>query len=80
MGFGDVKFMGAIGAFLGWKAAVFSLLVSSVLGAAVGVTLILLKRQEMSSRLPYGPYIAAAAVIWIFAGHRLMDYWFNRML
>ena len=52
----------------------------TVLGAAVGVTLILLKRQEMSSRLPYGPYIAAAAVIWIFAGHRLMDYWFNRML
>ena len=80
MGFGDVKFMGAIGAFLGWKAAVFSLLVSSVLGAAVGVTLILLKRQEMSTRLPYGPYIAAAAVIWIFAGHRLLDYWFNRML
>ena len=80
MGFGDVKFMGAIGAFLGWQAAVFSLLVSSVLGAAVGVTLILLKRQEMSTRLPYGPYIAAAAVIWIFAGHRLLDYWFNRML
>lgn len=80
MGFGDVKFMGAIGAFLGWQAAVFSLLVSSVLGAAVGVTLILLKRQEMSARLPYGPYIAAAAVIWIFAGHRLLDYWFNRML
>ena len=80
MGFGDVKFMGAIGAFLGWQAAVFSLLVSSVLGAAVGMTLILLKRQEMSARLPYGPYIAAAAVIWIFAGHRLLDYWFNRML
>jgi leader peptidase (prepilin peptidase)/N-methyltransferase len=80
MGFGDVKFMGAIGAFLGWQAAVFSLLVSSVLGAAVGVTLIVLKRQEMSTRLPYGPYIAAAAVIWIFAGHRLLDYWFNRML
>ena len=80
MGFGDVKFMGAIGAFLGWQATVFSLMVSSVLGAAIGLTLIVLRRQEWSTRLPYGPYIAAAAVIWIFTGQRLLDYWFSRML
>jgi len=75
MGFGDVKFMGAIGAFLGWKAAGFSLMVSSMLGAAVGLSLILLRRQEWSSRLPYGPYIAAAAVIWMFSGPALIDWW-----
>ncbi len=75
MGFGDVKFMGAIGAFLGWKAAAFSLMISSMLGAAVGLLLILLRRQEWSSRLPYGPYIAAAAVLWMFAGPELVEWW-----
>ena len=43
-------------------------MVSSIIGAAVGVILILLRRREWSSRMPYGPYIAAAAVIWIFGG------------
>lgn len=72
MGFGDVKFMGAIGAFLGWQATVFALLVSSMIGAVVGVTLILTGRREWSSRLPYGPYIALAAVLWLFGGRELV--------
>lgn len=72
MGMGDVKFMAAIGAFLGWPATIFSLMVSSIIGAAVGVTLIALKKHEWSSRLPYGPYIALAAVVWIFAGRRIL--------
>jgi leader peptidase (prepilin peptidase)/N-methyltransferase len=73
MGFGDVKFMAAIGAFLGWKATVFSLMVSSMIGAAVGVALIIMRRREWSSRLPYGPYIALAAVLWLFWGKSLWD-------
>jgi leader peptidase (prepilin peptidase) / N-methyltransferase len=75
MGLGDVKFMAAIGAFLGWKATVFSLLLSSIIGAAVGVTLIVLRKQEWSSRLPYGPYIALAAVSWVFGAGRLVAWW-----
>jgi leader peptidase (prepilin peptidase)/N-methyltransferase len=70
MGLGDVKFMAAIGAFLGWRAVIFSLMVSSLIGAAVGLTLILLRRREWSSRLPYGPYIALAAALWIFGGSK----------
>jgi leader peptidase (prepilin peptidase)/N-methyltransferase len=70
MGLGDVKFMGAIGAFIGWQGAVFSLMVSSMIGAAVGIILILMRRREWSSRMPYGPYIALAAVIWIFGGKK----------
>ena len=68
MGLGDVKFMGAIGAFIGWQGVMFSLMVSSMIGAAVGVTLIVMRRREWSSRMPYGPYIALAAAIWIFGG------------
>ena len=75
MGLGDVKFMAAIGAFLGWKAVVFSLTVSSLIGSLVGVSLILMRRQEWSSRLPYGPYIALAAAIWVFGGKRLLEWW-----
>ncbi len=68
MGLGDVKFMAAIGAFTGWQGVVFSLAVSSFIGAAAGVGLILLRKRAWSSRMPYGPYIALAAVIWIFGG------------
>jgi len=77
MGFGDVKFMGAIGAFLGWQSVVFSLMVSSVIGSAVGLGLILIRKREWSSRLPYGPYLALAAAIWIFGGHHIFEMMFD---
>ena len=70
MGLGDVKFMSAIGAFIGWQGVIFSLMVSSMIGAAVGLILIILRRREFSSRMPYGPYIALAAVIWLFIGKK----------
>jgi leader peptidase (prepilin peptidase) / N-methyltransferase len=76
MGLGDVKFMGAIGAFIGWQGAIFSLMVSSMLGAAVGIILILLRKREWSSRMPYGPYIAVAAVIWLFGGQKFFHWLF----
>jgi leader peptidase (prepilin peptidase)/N-methyltransferase len=78
MGLGDVKFMAAIGAFLGWPGVVFSLMVSAMIGAAVGLSIVALKRGDLSSsRLPYGPYIAMAAVIWIFWGPGLVSWWFG---
>ena len=79
MGLGDVKFMGAIGAFLGWPAVLFSIVVSTIIGSAVGITLVLMKKRALSSRLPYGPYIAVAATLWIFAGPQLLD-WYTHLL
>ncbi len=76
MGFGDVKFMAAVGAFLGWRAAVFSLAASSFLGVLVAFTLIALRRQKWSGRLGYVPYLATAATIWIFGGQTLVQRWF----
>ncbi len=73
MGLGDVKFMAGIGAFIGWQGAFFSLMASSIIGSVVGIALILLRKREWSSRMPYGPYIALAAVIWIFGGKRIFD-------
>jgi leader peptidase (prepilin peptidase)/N-methyltransferase len=77
MGFGDVKFMAAIGAFLGWKAVIFSLMVSSAIGSLVGLSLILAGRRQ--ARLPYGPYIAMAAAIWIFVGPQVVA-WYDRLI
>jgi len=72
MGLGDVKLLGAIGAFLGWRAVVFTIVVSSFAGSIVGVALIALGDREWQSKIPYGPYIALAAVLWIFFG---VDLW-----
>lgn len=72
MGFGDVKLMGAIGAFFGWPAVLFTVMISSVIGSLVGILLILAKKLEWQSRIPYGPYIAVACVIWMLGGR---DWW-----
>ncbi len=77
MGFGDVKLLGAIGAFLGLKAIFFTILVSSLLGSVVGITLVLTGRKEMQSRIPYGPYLALAAVLWILWGPVLWEGYLN---
>jgi leader peptidase (prepilin peptidase)/N-methyltransferase len=64
--------MGFIGAFLGWQGALFTLAMSSIVGAIVGVTLIVLKKHQWSKWLPYGPYLALAAVLWVFWGHPIV--------
>jgi leader peptidase (prepilin peptidase) / N-methyltransferase len=76
MGLGDVKFMAAIGAFLGWPAVLFSLAISAVIGSLVGIALIVVNKRSWSSRMPYGPYIAVAAVIWIFGGYKWIHHLF----
>jgi leader peptidase (prepilin peptidase)/N-methyltransferase len=68
MGFGDVKFIACIGAFLGWKAVLFTVAAASLLGTVVGVTAIMCRRREWSVKLPFGPYLALGATIWLFAG------------
>ena len=79
MGFGDVKLMGAVGAFLGWKAVIFTVVGSSLLGSIVGIVLILLGKRQLQGRIPYGPFIAAAAIVWIFWGPLLANL-YQRML
>ncbi len=79
MGFGDVKLLGAIGAFLGWRAVLFTIVVSSFLGTIVGVMLIIACGQGWRSKIPYGPYLATAALIWILSGPELIDIYISWM-
>jgi leader peptidase (prepilin peptidase) / N-methyltransferase len=79
MGFGDVKFIACIGAFLGWKAVVFTVMSASVLGSIVGVTAIVLRRREWSAKIPFGPYLAAGAMLWMFFGPALLAWYMGLM-
>ncbi len=68
MGFGDVKFLGAIGAFLGPIAIFFVILFSSFVGSFVGLLTMVIGKREWGLKLPYGPYLALGAIFWIFWG------------
>ena len=77
MGFGDVKYNAMIGAFLGWKVALGTLLLGSVLGALAGIIVLLKTRQ---SRMPFGPYLSlAAGLLFLFREplFRLPVWWTN---
>ncbi len=80
MGFGDVNWMVLFGAFLGWQACIFILIVSSFIGAIVGVILLISRRAEMTSAIPFGPYLGTAALIYLFWGERLWALYLNLVL
>ncbi|MCG2741179.1 MAG: prepilin peptidase [Syntrophaceae bacterium] len=66
MGGGDVNLLAMLGAFLGWKSLLFVLLVSSLLGAVVGLAFILFKGKDMKYAVPFGPFLCMAAVVYLF--------------
>ena len=80
MGFGDVKLLAAIGAFFGTKAVFFTIMASSLAGSVVGITLVATGRSSMQSRIPFGPYIVLAALVWMYWGHRLWSWYANLIM
>jgi leader peptidase (prepilin peptidase) / N-methyltransferase len=77
MGFGDVKFIAAIGAFLGWKAVLFTICSASVIGCVAALAGIFIARDKAGSRVPFGPFLALGGALWIFGGERLWDWYFG---
>lgn len=71
MGFGDFKLFAALGAWLGWQMLPAIILLSSIVGALVGVSLIIAARHGRNTPIPFGPYLAAAGIIALFWGPRL---------
>ena len=77
MGFGDVKMMAMIGAFLGWQLTFVTLVMASVAGSVLGLVLIASGRGEMSTKLPFGTFLALGAALTAAVGQRLLD-WYLR--
>ena len=74
MGGGDIKLLAMIGGFLGWKSLIFILLFSSFAGALVGLALMIIKKTDMKYAVPFGPFLSAAAVAFIFWGDAFMRF------
>ena len=71
MGYGDFKLLAAIGAWLGWKMLAIVILLSSLVGAVVGIALIVFTRHGRNTPIPFGPYLAAAGLIALFWGETI---------
>ena len=72
MGYGDFKLLAAIGAWLGWQTLPVVLLLASLVGAIVGIALILLRGRDRNIPIPFGPYLAAAGWLTLIWGDRLL--------
>jgi leader peptidase (prepilin peptidase)/N-methyltransferase len=75
MGYGDFKLLAALGAWLGWTMLPLIVLLSSAVGAVVGVLLILLRGHQRDKPIPFGPFLALAGFIALLYGQDIMDLW-----
>ena len=75
MGGGDVKMLAMIGAFLGWKLVLITLVLSSVAGSLIGLFVILIKRGGLKYALPYGTFLALGALTASLAGERIVNWY-----
>ncbi|MDH5358371.1 MAG: A24 family peptidase [Gammaproteobacteria bacterium] len=77
MGYGDFKLLAALGAWLGWMVLPSIILLSSLVGAAVGITLIILRQHQRDIPIPFGPYLAAAGWIALVWGQEINTAYLN---
>ena len=79
MGYGDFKLLAALGAWLGWQMLPLIIMMSAVVGAVVGIGLIVFKRHERSAPIPFGPYLAASGWISMLWGRGIMNWYLDFM-
>ncbi|MBW2098965.1 MAG: prepilin peptidase [Deltaproteobacteria bacterium] len=75
MGGGDIKLLAMIGAFLGWQAIPLVILLSAAAGSVAGLTIMSLQKGNRHMAIPYGPFLVGAALITLFWGHELTDWY-----
>jgi leader peptidase (prepilin peptidase)/N-methyltransferase len=80
MGYGDFKLLAALGAWLGWQALPLIILMSAVVGAVVGIALIVVRKHERSVPMPFGPYLAAAGWIAMLWGDAISTNYLDKFL
>ncbi len=79
MGYGDFKLLAAIGAWLGWKMLPVVILLSSFVGAIVGISLIVFARHGRNVPIPFGPYLVMGGLIALFWGDQLLQYYLQTL-
>ena len=80
MGGGDVKLLAMIGAWMGWKALPFVLLISSLMGAVIGSVFLLAAGKGYRVRIPFGPFLSLGALLYLFFGPQLTSWYLNVLL
>ena len=75
MGGGDVKLLAMIGAFLGWKAVILTIFLSSLIGSMTGIVLILIKGKDFKYAIPFGPFLSVGAVLSLFYAESLIRWY-----
>lgn len=78
MGLGDVKLLAMIGGLLGWPAAPFSLFAGAVVGSVYGLGVMLVRSRHLDLEIPFGPFLAFGALLYMFAGPDLVAMWLDR--
>jgi len=80
MGHGDFKLLAALGAWFGWQSLPLIIILSSVVGAVIGISLILFKSHSRNTQIPFGPYLAVAGWVYLLWGPYLMSAYLNTAL
>lgn len=80
MGGGDIKLLAMIGAFLGWKSTILTIMIGSLVGSVAGTGLILLKFRRREQYLPFGPFLALAAFVSMLYHQQILTWYMNLMV
>ena len=86
MGLGDVKLLAMMGAFLGWKSILFIIMVGSLSGALVGITVMLTKKKDRKYAIPFGPFLSLGALSYLLYGQEIIrwyvqfHFWINKLI
>jgi leader peptidase (prepilin peptidase)/N-methyltransferase len=75
MGGGDIKLLGMIGAFLGWKGVIFTIFAASLTGTLVGIIVMLQKGKNLKFAIPFGPFLSIGAMSYVFFGEKVV-FWY----
>ncbi|MDP8248626.1 MAG: prepilin peptidase [Candidatus Tritonobacter lacicola] len=79
MGGGDVKLMAMVGAFIGWRLVLLSIFLGSLFGSIIGVMFLAMRKADMQTRIPFGPYLALGSLVSLFYGNALFA-WYTGLL
>ncbi|MCL2761126.1 MAG: prepilin peptidase [Desulfuromonadales bacterium] len=79
MGGGDIKLLAMLGAFLGWKAVLFIIFSSSLVGAVVGIIIMIVQKKDRKLAIPFGPYLALGALLYVFFGETVIAWYMSTL-